>query len=75
LEAEAVDEMAVSTSLVYRHPQHDRSEFQEGFQENILKINKNMSYACGDYDIICFNVMQTIRLHHTFLSLAPVDFA
>ena len=47
------DKKGIVIGVVYRHPQHDHSEFQEAFQENILKINKNkkVCYACGDYKI------------------------
>ena len=47
------DKRAIVIGVVYRHPQHDHNEFQEAFQENIFKINKNkkVCYACGDYNI------------------------
>jgi len=57
------DEKGIVIGIVYRHPQHDHSEFQEAFQENILKINKNKKvfYACGDYDI---NLLQSDANHN-----------
>jgi len=34
------DKKGIIFGVVCRHPQHDHNEFQEAFQENILKINK-----------------------------------
>ena len=55
------DKNGIVIGVVYRHPQHDHSEFQEAFQENILKINKNVFYACGDYNI---NLLQSDANHN-----------
>jgi len=56
------DKKNIVRGVVYRHPQHDHSEFQEAFQDNILKINKSkkLFYACGDYDI---NLLQSDANH------------
>ena len=56
------DKKGIILGVVYRHPQHDHSEFHEAFQENILKINKNKKvfYACGDYNI---NLLQSDANH------------
>ena len=35
------DKKGIVIGVVYSHPQHDYSEFQEAFQENMLKINKS----------------------------------
>ena len=56
------DKKGIVIGVVYTHPQHDHSEFQDIFQENILKINKNKEvfYACGDYNI---NLLQCDANH------------
>ena len=52
------DKNGIVIGVVYRHPQHDHSEFQEAFQENILQLNKSKKvfYPCGDYNI---NLLQS----------------
>jgi len=51
IEIDHPDKKGIVIGVVYRHPQHDHSEFQEAFQENILKLNKNKT---------CFMLVMTI---------------
>jgi len=46
IEINLPDKKSIVIGIVYRHPQHDYSEFQKAFQENILKINKSKCVLC-----------------------------